>query len=235
MRMCKICLLPAPTRKRIDAELYLGTSYKKIAAKFSKKDRSFSHVCVFRHRQHLIPQDVVRRPPPADPQVATTLLGRVEQLIAEFRSIADATKVQQPPWAIAAMKEIMHGLEMIGKITGEISPANFNFNNFNFANVSDTQLAAFLDAMDKPEAARVRQMVLARMSHSQAPQLVVNFVDPKARLSQLDEELFDSLQSVCRRDAQFRERVKTVIATIEGEELRPASPLLEAAPANGHA
>src|SRR5580658_41155 len=140
MKMCKICLLPAATRKRIDAELYLGTSYKKIAARFSKKDRSFSHVCVFRHRQHLIPQDVVRRPPPPDPQVATTLLGRVEQLIAEFRSIADATKVQQPPWAIAAMKEIMHGLEMIGKITGEIAPGNINFNNFNFSNLSEAQI-----------------------------------------------------------------------------------------------
>jgi hypothetical protein len=231
MKMCKICLLPAATRKRIDAELYLGTSYKKIAARFSKKDRSFSHVCVFRHRQHLIPQDVVRRPPPPDPQVATTLLGRVEQLIAEFRSIADATKVQQPPWAIAAMKEIMHGLEMIGKITGEIAPGNINFNNFNFSNVSEAQITAFLDAMDKPEAARIRQMVMARIARPQPPNIVVNFVDAKS-VAELDEEIFSTLQGACARDPQFRERVKSMIATIEGD-LRPAPPLLEA-PANGN-
>jgi hypothetical protein len=174
MQMCKICLLPAATRKRIDAELYLGTSYKKIAAKFSKKDRSFSHVCVFRHRQHLIPQDVVRRPPPPDPQVAATLLGRVEQLIAEFRSIADATRVQQPPWAIAAMKEIMHGLEMIGKITGEIAPGSINFNTFNFANVSDDQVIAFLDAVARRGDARLRAMVQEKLGIP-APVFHVNF------------------------------------------------------------
>lgn len=174
--MCKICLMPAPTRKRIDAELYLGTSYKKIAAKFSTKARSFSHVAVFRHRQHLIPQDVRRTPPPSDPQVATTLLGRVEHLIAEFRSIADATKAQQPPWAIAAMKEIMHGLEMIGKITGEISPANFNFNHFNFANVGEEQIGAFWDALQKPSAARARGLLMARLG-LRPPDVQINFVD----------------------------------------------------------
>jgi hypothetical protein len=203
--MCKICLMPAATRKRIDAELYLGTSYKKIAVRFSTNKRSISHVAVFRHRKHLIPQDVVRRPPPPDPQVATTLLGRVEQLIAEFRSIADATKAQQPPWAIAAMKEIMHGLEMIGKITGEIQPGNFNFNTFNFANVTEEQIGAFWEALQKTQNARVRGLLMARLG-LRAPDVHVNFVDVVQRCSNCGSSW----------------------------PLPPAPPLLEAPPTNGN-
>ncbi len=176
MQMCKICLLPAATRKRVDAALYLGTSYKKVAMKFSTKARSFSHVAVFRHRQHLVPQQVRRQPPPPDPQAATTVLERVERLIAEFRSIADATKTQQPPWAIAAMKEIMRGLEMIGRITGEIAPANINFNNFNFAHVGEEQIANFWEALQKPGNDRVRALLSARFGH-RPPDISVNFVD----------------------------------------------------------
>jgi hypothetical protein len=176
-QMCKICLMPAPTRKRVDAELYLGTSYKKIAVRFSTKKMSISHQSVFRHRQHLIPQEVRRTPPPSDPQAATTVLERVEQLIAEFRSIADATKVQQPPWAIAAMKEILRGLEMIGKITGEISPANINFNALNFQLLTEEQVVTFLDGVRRRGDPALRRALEQRFPSSTLPAVVVNFVE----------------------------------------------------------
>ena len=153
MQMCKICLLPAATRKRVDAALYFGTSYKKVAMKFSTKARPFrtspSLVTAsiwFRSRcgDSLRPRTRRRRP---------RYWSAWSRLIAEFRSIADATKTQQPPWAIAAMKEIMRGLEMIRWITGEIAPANINFNNFNFAHVGEEQYRQLLGG---PTEARQR-------------------------------------------------------------------------------
>lgn len=150
MSLCTICLLPRRTRDRIDAALYAGVGYRKISVRYSTKTRKFSHVAVCRHRKHLIPQDARRQPPPPDPKVAGTLMDRIEGMITEFRAIADATRKDQPPWAIAAMKEIMRGLEMIGKMTGEI-PAGGIGVNFNFANVNlnEEQMTTFLDGIRK--------------------------------------------------------------------------------------
>lgn len=178
MRMCKICTLPRTTRKQIDAALYAGVGYRQIAAKYSSKKQPFSHVAVCRHRQHLMPQDVVRRPPPPDPNVGASVLARIEAMIAEFRAIANATSKEQPQWAIAAMKEIMHGLEMIGRMTGEI-PAGFGVHfNFGAATLTAEHLEALFENIAKRPATRELFNALAtkHLGLSAAPPLNVHFL-----------------------------------------------------------
>jgi hypothetical protein len=43
-----------------------------------------------RHRRHLLPKELVRRAPAPDPEVALSLVERVEGLVAEAKQIAAA-------------------------------------------------------------------------------------------------------------------------------------------------
>ena len=174
MRICKICCLPAARRAKIDAALVDGVTYKRIAARFSTKMQPINTVNVCLHRKHLLPKDLVRARPAPPPDVALTLLQRVETLVAESRSIAEAAKTGQQ-WiaATSALREVRCCIELLGKLTGEISPANFNFNTFNFATVREEQLAAFLDAATKD--ARVLGLLMARLGPP-TPEVHVNFV-----------------------------------------------------------
>jgi hypothetical protein len=218
MAMCTICLLPPALRNKVDTALFAGVGYRKISARYSTKMRKFSHVAVCRHRKHLIPRDVRRQPPPPDPKVAGTLLERIEGMIEEFRSIANATRQQQPPWAIAAMKEIMRGLEMIGKMTGEIpSGGGINFNFVN-GNLTEDQLGSFLDALKKrgPETVSLfSRLAEERLGLFSPPQLHVHFRSPEDRIAGIDADIFVELRSLCERDVEWRERIKEMIATIE--------------------
>jgi|SRR5579863_753592 len=176
MRLCKICTLPAKVRAKIDAALVDGTTYERIVTRFSKPDRPINTMNLSRHRRHLLPKELVRQAPVPEPEVALSLLQRVESLVAESKQIAAAAKTgQQWVAATAALREVRCCIELLGKLTGEISPSNFNFATFNFANVTDEHLSLFLDAAAKRGETRVRQLVMERLGPP-APQFHAHFV-----------------------------------------------------------
>jgi hypothetical protein len=175
-----------------------GVAYKEIARKFSKY--KFSYGSVGRHRRHLLPDDLIRKAPPPEPEVALSLVQRIENLVAESKQIAAAAKTQQA-WiaATSALREIRACLELLGKLSGEISPGNINFDNFNFATLTDDQIGAFLDAVAKRGDDRIRAMVTAKLG-STLPTVHVNFVDATV------ERVGSNLENLVNRIAARSER-----------------------------
>lgn len=144
-KLCAVCVLPAKTRDAIDRALVSGKTYKKISERFKRRVSTFA---LYRHRKHLLPKDLVRQAPPPKPEVATNLLDRVESLINESRGIAEAAK-RGEQWvaASAALREVRACLELLGKLTGQLSSGiNINFSHGNF---SEDQLTAFFDSIRK--------------------------------------------------------------------------------------
>lgn len=178
MRLCKVCTLPPKMRAKIDAALVDGVTYKRIVARFSSEERPISPPNLCRHRKHLLPKELIRQAPAPQPEVALTLLQRVETLVGESRAIAEAAKTGQQ-WiaATSALREVRCCIELLGKLTGEISPSSINFNNFNFNNLTDEHLEQFLDAVAKRGDARLRALVRTKLG-TPAPTIQVNFVDP---------------------------------------------------------
>jgi len=184
MRICKICCLPAATRAKIDAALVDGVTYERIASRFSTKTRTINKGNLCRHRRHLLPADLVRQRPAPAPDVATSLLERVEHLVTESRAIAEAAKGSQQ-WiaATSALREVRSCVELLGKLSGELS-SGVNFNSFNFANVTEDQIGAFLDAVRKRGDARIRELVLEKLG-TPTPNFAVNFVAPQPEVTSL--------------------------------------------------
>ena len=165
MKMCKICCLPAATRAKIDALLVEGVTYRRIVARFSTKLRPLNVVNLCRHRKHLLPADLVRKPPGPKPEVARSLLERVEELVRRFERVAmRAESDSQYVATTNALKEIHACLRTVGQLTGELNTINFNF--LNFAQLTEQQIITFLDALAAgPElaVAHIRTLVLARL------------------------------------------------------------------------
>jgi hypothetical protein len=200
MKLCKICLLPAAARKKIDAALLEGVAYKEIARKFTKY--KFSYGSVGRHRRHILPEDVIRKAPLPPPEVGRTLLERVETLVSESRSIAENAKNgQQWVAATSALREVRCCIELLGKLTGEISSVNFN--TFNFANVAlgEEQLTALLEGLQKrPQV----WDLFTRLLHEKfpvlrAPTISVNFVEPETSIERVDADLRALLTEIANR------------------------------------
>jgi hypothetical protein len=208
MRLCKICTLPAKMRAKIDAALVDCTTYGRIVTRFSKPDRPINAMNLSRHRRHLLPKELVRRAPAPSPEVATTLLQRVETLVGESRAIAEAAKTGQQ-WiaATSALREVRCCIELLGKLSGEISPGSINFNNFNFNNLTEEHLGLFLDSVAKRGDARIQKLVAEKLGFP-APVVEINFVKVKER---------------CPRCGDI----------FEGDA-RPQQPPLLEAPANGN-
>jgi hypothetical protein len=167
-------------RERIERALVDGVTYAKIVRRFSTAARPLNEVNLCRHRKHLLPKELIRQAPPPQPEVATTLLQRVETLVGESRAIAEAAKTGQQ-WiaATSALREVRCCIELLGKLTGEISPTSINFNNFNFNNLTDENLGMFLDAVAKRGDARIRALVREKLGMP-SPIFQVNFVDSAA-------------------------------------------------------
>jgi len=154
VKICKICLLPKTQRTKIDAALLEGVPYKGIVAKFGRG--KFSYGAVGRHRRHVLPKDLMRKAPPPPPESGRTLVERIEGLVHEVRYIATAAQNQQQ-WVASttALREVRCCLELLGKLSGEISAGGLTLNFVNGA-LSEEQLCAVLDAVKKrgPEAVK---------------------------------------------------------------------------------
>jgi hypothetical protein len=234
-KLCAVCVLPAKTRDAIDRALINGQTYKTISQRFKRRVSIFA-LC--RHRRHLLPKDLVRQAPPPKPEAATTLLDRVESLITESRGIAESAKRGQQ-WIAAsgALREVRSCLELLGKLSGQLSSGvNINFLNWSF---SEDQLSAFVDAIKKrPEAVALLNHLIAEKLGRLAPITHIHFLksDGDGRPARIlpveradmefDAEVFKLAREICAMNPDFRERLIAAITS--------APPLLEAASENGH-
>lgn len=124
MKTCSLCLNSA--RTEIDEAIVSGASVRDIAGRFGT-----SRSAVSRHRSH-IPTSLTKAKDARQIAEATTLLARLEALIADFRDIALAAKrARQWQPAVSALREVKTCLELLGKISGELrqeSSVNLNLN-----------------------------------------------------------------------------------------------------------
>jgi len=184
MPLCKICTLPSRTRRAVDAALFAGLGYRKVVAKFSTRTAPFTLTTVARHRQHAFPEALRRQPPPPDAQVATKVLDRIEGVIADLRRIADSAQGKRmPSVAIAALKEVLHGLELIGKSTGELPGSSINFNIASGAFTEEQLVALLTNIKRRPEVAQMFSRLLDEHFGRVAPVIKVGFVKPQPQLS----------------------------------------------------
>lgn len=140
MKTCSLCLSSA--RSEIDEAIISGASVRDVAGRFATSRSAAS-----RHRAH-IPASLTKATHAKQIAEATTLLGRVEALIADFRDIALSAK-QSRQWqpAVSALREVKGCLELLGKISGELrqeSSVNVNLNaRAGFDRMSASELEAY--------------------------------------------------------------------------------------------
>ena len=119
MRICTIC--GNSQRPAIDAALVIRTPLRSVARQF-RLSRSALH----RHRAH-IPAALTKANEVKQATEATGLLGRIETLIHDCRSIAQkASKAQQWQAAVSALREVRSCLELLGQLSGELQRAGVN-------------------------------------------------------------------------------------------------------------
>lgn len=162
MALCTICTLPSRTRRAIDAALFAGLGYRKVAAKFSTPKRKFTYTTVSRHRKHAFPEQLRREAPPPDQKVAANVLDRIEAVISDLKAIATSPAAKRmPSIAISALKEVLRGLETIGRATGEVPSGGFSVNLMTGV-FSEQQLSSLVDSLHKrPETLALFQRLMA--------------------------------------------------------------------------
>jgi hypothetical protein len=121
MKSCGIC--SHPERARIDACLVDGGSLRTISGQFGT-----SRSALDRHRKHLAPALTLAKHA-EEVAEATTLLSRVEKLMSRCEAIADkATDARHWPGAIGALREMRGCLELLAKLSGELSQGGNSMN-----------------------------------------------------------------------------------------------------------
>jgi hypothetical protein len=113
LKVCTICA--NPKRTEIDAALVVGCSLRDVAGQFG-----LSRSAVHRHQEH-VPRALAKAKQAREVAEAGTLLGRIETLIRDCRTIAQkAQKARQWHPAVSALREVRCWLELLGLISGEI-------------------------------------------------------------------------------------------------------------------
>jgi transposase-like protein len=113
LRLCTIC--SHSKRAAINAALVGGTSIWDIAGQFG-----LSRSAVHRHREH-VPKALAKAKQAREVAEAGTLLGRIETLIGDCRTIAEkAQKAREWHAAVSALREVRGCLELLGKLSGEL-------------------------------------------------------------------------------------------------------------------
>jgi hypothetical protein len=114
LKVCTICA--NPKRAEIDAALVVGCSLRDVAGQFG-----LSRSAVHRHQEH-VPRALAKAKQAREVAEAGTLLGRIETLIRDCRTIAQkAQKARQWHPAVAALREVRCCLELLGQISGELT------------------------------------------------------------------------------------------------------------------
>jgi hypothetical protein len=187
---CTICSMPKRKRNQIDSALVEGKTYDNIARKFTSPERTVSRSMVFRHARHALAAPKGRRlhtasrelkDPPPTPKLSEagkSLLERVESLLLESQAIAAEAKTERQ-WlsAIAGLREVRCGLELIGKLSGEIASANINF--FNIDITQERALEFLLAAEQKgPHLIEYMRRQFGQRFGMPPPATVIEFLSP---------------------------------------------------------
>ena len=110
---CTVCR--NPERFAIDAALVQNESLRHIAKHFRTTPAS-----LYRHRKHL-PLELTQAKQAQDVACATTLLDRVQSLMARLESIAEqAQKDRAWAAAVGAVREVRNCLTLLGQLSGEL-------------------------------------------------------------------------------------------------------------------
>lgn len=113
MNTCSVC--KHPDRVRIDASLVEGTPLRDIAGQ-----NGVSKSALERHAKHL-PSALTAAKQASVVAEATTLLDHVKKLIERSYQLANgAERDGQWSGAVAALGEVRRGLELLGKLSGEL-------------------------------------------------------------------------------------------------------------------
>jgi hypothetical protein len=113
-RKCLVC--ESQHLKEIDKALVDNESNRYIAKRFG-----LSESAVQRHKTNHLPKLLVKAKDAGEIVAATSLMDRVERVMARCEMIAE-TATQAKDWApaIAASRELRGCLELLGKLNGEI-------------------------------------------------------------------------------------------------------------------
>jgi hypothetical protein len=113
LRICTICA--NPSRADIDAALVAGGSLRDISGRFG-----LSRSAVHRHQEH-VPRSLATAKEARQVAEARSLLGRIETLISDCRTIAQkAQRAREWHAAVRALGEVRSCLELLGQISGEL-------------------------------------------------------------------------------------------------------------------
>jgi hypothetical protein len=116
MRVCNVC--KNDKRAAIEDALVRNVPLRRIS-----EDVGLSVASLFRHRQHL-PEKLALAERAREVSEASSLLDRVENLIAECREIAAAARKEKNwPAATGALREVRSCLELLGRLSGQLQAA----------------------------------------------------------------------------------------------------------------
>ncbi len=116
-RNCKACY--SPRRAELDRAIACEAKpLRQLATEFG-----LTHFSLMRHRAH-VPARLAKAAEAQQASEATTLLARVENAIQRCERIADAAE-HKKDWApaIAAIRELVKALELLGRVRGELDAA----------------------------------------------------------------------------------------------------------------
>src|SRR5438105_2142582 len=113
-RTCTVCT--HPDREAIDREIVERVPSRTIASRY-QLDRS----AILRHKDAHVSASLVRVVERRDARAAETLADRVESLYVRASAILD--RAESDHVALGAIRELRGVIELLGKITGEISSA----------------------------------------------------------------------------------------------------------------
>jgi len=172
-------------------------TYTRVAKKFNRPNRPITRSAITRHSKHVLsPSPEGHRPrggSPGPPIEGQSLLERVEGLIAESKAIAERAKsTDQLVAATGALREIRSCIELMAKLSGELSSANVNF----FAmELSEDRIGDFIEAAARRGVGEfVRDQALKRFG-GRPPDIHVHFVDSPKRDADRARKLLDASNS----------------------------------------
>jgi hypothetical protein len=136
---CIVCR--HPDKARIEAALVRNTAFRKIGEQFSVHYSS-----VRRHQKHMGAQ-LTKARHAKEVADASTLLKRVEELIAKCNGIAaKAERKKAWPAAVSALSQVRACLELLGRLSGELQNAGSSVQFHSHAHLHTNSAAPADDA-----------------------------------------------------------------------------------------
>jgi hypothetical protein len=160
--------------KEINSELLAGTPYSEVIDRFNLRVKK---VAVCAHKQKHIPLAMTKAHDASQVVEATSLLSKVQELIAKCEYIASqAERGKQWRDCLLAAREIRNCISLLGTLSGALSGSTTNINILNASNAAGipadvpeerifAALAAVCDALvarGEPAVDRARKVIATK-------------------------------------------------------------------------